>query len=164
MTLPTPEVPSPAEVRTHDLVPLLELLCSWPTDLTKLVLGSFEQVDIVADARVRPLEGVVVVEQHPDGAVLQARLLLGFRVEENQIGRPYLAVLAGRQHVQILLLLEIVELESGVVPLGPHGEGDVELLVYLIHAEHGVHHKAEVDTEQLLHRGGADVLQQVPVL
>ena len=41
MTFPTPEVPGPGEVSSHDLVPLLELLYSWPTDLTKLVLESF---------------------------------------------------------------------------------------------------------------------------
>ena len=41
---------------------------------------------------------------------------------------PDSVVLAWSQHVQILLLLQVVVLQSGVEPLDPHGVGDVENL------------------------------------
>ena len=69
-------------------------------------------------------------------------------------------VLAGGQHVEVLLSLEVVVAQSGVVPLDHHGVGDVKYLVDLVNLEDGVHDEGHVNGETgLAAEGGrTDVL------
>ena len=57
-------------------------------------------------------------------------------------------MLSWGQHVEVHLLLEVVELEPGVIPLGHHGEGDVELLLDLINTQHSVHVETQVNLQK----------------
>ena len=47
---------------------------------------------------------------------------------ENDLRRPDGLMLAWGQHVKVLLDLQVVVVEPGVVPLDHHGVGDVEHL------------------------------------